>query len=387
MVAGDSKVQPVSAKSRLMECYKRGMLLASRDKNYDYAHAMFVECVSNDPGNVLFVEAMARNLREWKPRVRKWKMPRWGDRSLKKAIQQRDWPEAVRRGIELLKENPWDVTTLRTVAQTCAELHHNEVELVYLKQALDAEPKNVEVNRHCARSLGRMGQFDQAIACWHRVESLQGKDGEAAKMISQLAEEKLKYPGGRPPAVPPAPPKKTPVPASETDRRAPAAAPTPRQLLERAIVDEPHNASAHLQLANLLVESGQYEAAEAIIGCAISRCGEHPDLKQLLSRVHQLQAELQETLATSPAFVATRSIRVPWLELALALAGVGLLLQISPTAAAAAWRVLDVRQWPRAAWLWSNVVIMIALIALRFAPEFITAWRQRRGRRPISPRR
>jgi hypothetical protein len=70
-------------------------------------------------------------------------------------------------------------------------LHHNEVELVYLKQALEANPKDADVNRHCARSLARMGQFDQAIACWHRVEKIVPGDREVARMISELSEQKV----------------------------------------------------------------------------------------------------------------------------------------------------------------------------------------------------
>jgi hypothetical protein len=78
------------------------------------------------------------------------------------------------------------------MAKACEALHYNEVELVYLKPALDAAPKDANVNRHCARSLARMGQFDQAIACWHRVDEITGKDREAAAMISQLAEERMR---------------------------------------------------------------------------------------------------------------------------------------------------------------------------------------------------
>ena len=174
------------------------MHLATCEKNYDYAHAMFAECVVQDPGNLQFAEAMIQNLRTRTPHVKKSRLSlhRGGSRELKKASQDKDWPAVFRTGIELLKADPWDVTTLRAMADACAALHHNEVELVYLKQALGADPKNVEVNRHCARSLGRMGQFDQAIACWHRVEMFKGKDEEAAKNISILTEDKFRYPGG-----------------------------------------------------------------------------------------------------------------------------------------------------------------------------------------------
>ena len=37
------------------------MQLMIRDKNYDYAHAMFADCVIHDPGNLIYVEALFRN--------------------------------------------------------------------------------------------------------------------------------------------------------------------------------------------------------------------------------------------------------------------------------------------------------------------------------------
>lgn len=196
----ENAAAPTSRRERrLAECFQRGVQVASGEKNYDYAHAMFAECVLHDPGNQQFVEALIKNVRARTPRPPKWRLG-GGHRGLRQAAQRQDWPAVIRVGVERLKDDPWDVAALRAMAEASAALHHNEVELVYLKQALDAAPKNADVNRHCARSLARMGQFDQAIACWHRVETLQPQDAEAAKMISLLAEERLKYPGGRPPS-------------------------------------------------------------------------------------------------------------------------------------------------------------------------------------------
>ena len=69
------------------------------------------------------------------------------------------------------------------------------------QRPFDANPKDAETSRHCAESLARMGQFDQAIACWHRVEQLQGESAETKKMISHLADERMRYAHGKPPVV------------------------------------------------------------------------------------------------------------------------------------------------------------------------------------------
>ena len=174
------------------------------EKDYQYAHVMFAECVVHDPGNLTYVEALLQNLRLVHPISKSNRHPllRVGtDRPLKQAIASKDFTRVFQVGVELLKANPWSSMTLRALAEVCSELHFNEVELVYLKQSLDVNPKDIDVNRHCIRSLARMGQFDQAIACWHRIEVLRPADKEPLRMIAQLQDEKQKYAGGRPPVT------------------------------------------------------------------------------------------------------------------------------------------------------------------------------------------
>jgi len=202
----DSSSKPLpgsnNIQERLEECYRRGLKLSS-ERNFEYAHTMFAECVIGHPANVSYVEGLLRNLSTKLPgaKQRRISLRRGGSRKIKQAVNHKEWSKVLRLGIDLLNFNPWDVVTLGAIAQACAQLHCNESELVYLKQALDAKPKDIEINRHCARSLERMGQFDQAIACWHRIETIRGSDREAARMIAHLSDEKLKYPGGRPSAA------------------------------------------------------------------------------------------------------------------------------------------------------------------------------------------
>src|SRR5262249_50343474 len=61
-----------------------------------------------------------------------------------------------------------------------------------LRAALSARPKDVEIHRHCGRSLARLGQFDQAVACWRRVLDQVTNDPEALKMITDLTLAKTK---------------------------------------------------------------------------------------------------------------------------------------------------------------------------------------------------
>ncbi|MCE9525194.1 MAG: hypothetical protein K8R36_03975 [Planctomycetales bacterium] len=76
-----------------------------------------------------------------------------------------------------------------------------DAELRYLQMAFEAGPSDVEINRHCGRSLARMKKFDEAITTWQRVAELAPGDAEAARMVASLSIEKSRLRGekGRPP--------------------------------------------------------------------------------------------------------------------------------------------------------------------------------------------
>lgn len=378
--------------NRLESCFQRGLRLA-KERNYDYAHEMFAQCAIHAPSNVVYAEVMLKNLRDkLSGRKKTSRFGSGGSRALKKSMQQSDWTSVLRQGVDLLKVNPWDVVTLRAMAKACEACHYNEVELVYLKQALDANPKDVEVNRHCACSLGRMGQFDQAIACWHRVETLQGKSDEASRMISQLAEDKLRYPGGIPPVAQPLVPA-TVAATTESRLSEPLGEPTltRRQLLERMLADKPQDEATHLELADLLIASELYDVAEAGLKRALNTCGESPSLIERLERVSDLLAAHRQEAAVARQFADNNGqrepLRMPWLELLLAAAVLGLGLQFFPTAGTAVWRAFDVRNWTRPAWFVLNAFVLLILVSVRFVPEMRAAWQEKRRRSSVNGKR
>jgi tetratricopeptide (TPR) repeat protein len=349
---------------------------------------MFAECALNDAGNLQFAESMIQNLRAMKPHVKRSKfgLRRGGGHAFRKALRGKEWNVVLRTGIDRLKDDPWDVTTLRAMAEACAALHYNEVELVYLKQALDAEPKSADVNRHCARSLGRMGQFDQAIACWHRVEKLIGRDEEATRMISILAQEKLTYPGGRPQAV-----HKEQVP-TKVEEQEPEQVPrnvvlSPEQQLEHVISEDPKNAGNYLALAELLIRANRVNAAEAVLNRGIAACGQQQSIVEQLDKLRSLRADEQRRLDEESALkqqLMDAPIRIPWMELAFGFIVLILILQLVPSAGAAAWRIVDVSEWSQLGWFIFNVGVLIGLISVRFAPnlrEIIIGRRIRRTQR------
>ncbi len=186
---------------RLQQLFEHGSN-AAKQNNYDYATTLFAQCVEGDPGNRIYAHQYLDNVtRSYDNNPKKVSklssIKAAGSKTgLMNSARKKDWPAVIKSGIDILKGNPWDVSVLTSIAKACEELGHDEAQLVYLKVARDFNPKDVAVNRLCGWALGRVGQFDQAIACWHRVEQLKPNDDEAGRAIGNLTVEKTIHVGG-----------------------------------------------------------------------------------------------------------------------------------------------------------------------------------------------
>lgn len=189
-----------AVRSRLQKVYEHAQRCVEKG-DFDYAHQLFTQCVSEDPASIAYLQAMLANLQKKygnnkkgaKLASLKIKGPRG---TLVKASGKGEWLAAFQAGCTALALNPWDVPTLQAMAAACNELHIDECQLYYLRWALDVAPKDPSVNKQAAEALQRMGQFDQAIACWHRVEQARPQDEEARQAVSRLSVEKTIHQGG-----------------------------------------------------------------------------------------------------------------------------------------------------------------------------------------------
>ncbi|MBB74037.1 MAG: hypothetical protein CMJ75_05925 [Planctomycetaceae bacterium] len=326
---------------KLQRCYEHGMKLVreadGKPYDYQYAHTMFLECVVNEPGNLLFVDAFLDNLQcKYEHNLRGARFGWRGRRGpFKKAVAQGDWGQVLRLGPQLLHRNPWEWPVLRAMADACAAYHYNEPELRYLKNGRDGHPRDVVVMKYCAHALTRMGQFDQAILCWHRVEDLAAGDLEAAEMISALTVEKHRVPAGfadaepliervgiprdarkRSAAVPDQPP---PTPSAEAPasvpelprtpatRRQPGVIPlTERQRLERAVREEPGQLEHYVRLAEVHTAEGRYQDAEEVLERALPVSGHAPAILErwedtTILRMQQRLAIAEQRAVDHPA--------------------------------------------------------------------------------------
>ncbi len=189
-----------SVRQRLQQLFEHATRCADK-KDFDYANDLFTQCVIGDPANLIYLQSYLANLQN------KYKNNKKGSKlgalkstaakkSVKAALAKEDWRGAIRAGCDVLKLLPWDSTTLIAMSHAAREMAIDECQLYYLRWALNAHPKDPEVNKQAGLALAKMGQFDQAIVCWHRVEEARPGNEEAAKAIAHLTVEKTIHQGG-----------------------------------------------------------------------------------------------------------------------------------------------------------------------------------------------
>jgi tetratricopeptide (TPR) repeat protein len=299
--------QPLApaVRRRLQSCFEHGSRSAAKG-DFDYATDMFTMCVTQDPANPIYVKQFLDNL------IKKYNDNKKGagftsapkaaalKGSIKKAEYSKDWDAIIKTGVEILKLHPWDTSTLVSIAKACDALNLDEAQLVYLKHALDVNTKDAEVNRVCGRTLARMGQFDQAIACWHRVEQAKPGDEEAARAIGELAIEKTISHGGYEGAE-----TSTDVmadKAAQADRRSEATMKlSPAEQLEKQIAKKPDDVGLYLELADLHTRDEHHDKAESVLKRALEASGGDVMVRERLEDSQRRRAVQQVKIAEKKA--------------------------------------------------------------------------------------
>lgn len=285
-----------SARHRLQKVYEHGQRCVDK-QDYDYAHQLFSQCVSEDPASILYLQAMLGNLERKHAQQKsgrlanlKIKSPR---AALAKATGRGEWEAAFRAGCAALAINPWDVATLIGLAEACRELEIDECQLYYLRWALNAHPQHAEVNRLAAQQLTRMGQFDQAIACWRRVDQADPEDDEARQAISRLSVERAIQVGGYGQ-------EEDTSPENSADEDSANASPAPplEDRLQAALADDPTSIEAYAQLADFYLHGNRLDEAERVLAQANDAAGGGSlEIRERLEEVHLRRARRQVAAA------------------------------------------------------------------------------------------
>ncbi|QDU95611.1 tetratricopeptide repeat protein [Lignipirellula cremea] len=263
-------------------------------RDFDAAHTSLLICVTEDPGNQLYVEAFLKNLqRKYKNNKTGALIPRLRGRSaFRRAVAQQDHAQVLAQGPMLLGSNPWNVPVLRAMAQACAAFALDEVELCYLRQALDTRPHDPAVNDQTGQALARQGRFKEALSCFETILVQLPGQAEATAWIEMLRNGQPRPSGDQ--GLP-----ENPAAGDE-------AGDLPR--LRQTLADSPAEMANYLQLAERLLEEDQHDEAEQVLSTALAACGSQLRVLEMLEDVRLAQAawrlevaEQQAALFPSPA--------------------------------------------------------------------------------------
>jgi tetratricopeptide (TPR) repeat protein len=295
---------PPAKRRRLQQCFEHGSKMNAAG-NFDYATEMYTQCVTGDPANPIYVKSFLANLQK------KYNNNKSGSKmasvkgmgikgSLKKASMQKDYSALITTGLEMLKLNPWDTTTLTEMARACEELEYDECQLEYLRMAQDADMKDPEVNRAFGRALGRLGNFDEAIACWQRVNLAKPGDEEAVREIGNLTVEKTIKKGGYDTAE-----SSTDVRAKKglisTEEETGDKRLSPQQQLERAIAKNPADVNKYVELVELHLRDEHFDKAEEVLTRALAASGGEVGIREKLEDVQLRRARQSLIIAEKKA--------------------------------------------------------------------------------------
>lgn len=296
---------PPAKRKMLQQLFEHGSKV-SASGNFDYAADSFTKCITGDPANMLYAQSFLANLQK-KYNNNKTGAKLAGMRAakpkagVKTAKAKKDWTGVIASGLEVLKLNPWDTGALADMAAACEQLQFDECQIVYLKGALEADIKEPETNRLLGRALAKQGQFDQAIACFMRVQQAKPNDEEARRAIANLQCEKTIHKGGYEDAE-----TSTQVMAdkqSQAERQgAGGLRVSPEQALEKKIAKDPANMSFYLELADLHLKDDRFNEAEQVLERALQASGGgNIEIRENLEDVQVRHARHQVAIARKRA--------------------------------------------------------------------------------------
>jgi tetratricopeptide (TPR) repeat protein len=280
---------PPSKKKRLDALLEHAQVKISGDRpDHDYATNLLTQCVLGDPSNIFYVKAYIENLQKKynnnKTGASLAKFKEIGARSAqKKALAAGDWDEVIKQGLQVLTVNPWDKIALmnmaiasRKVGQITRNPADFEIELHYLRTALIPSPKDPDINKLCGIALADLGELEQAITCWHRVEQTQPDNEEAKRYIASLNAQRMKR-GER----------GSGDDGSGMMRPVGATGPieeilSPEKKLLRKIAQQPDRMESYIELSQMYFNDERYADAEKILEKAYEHSKENVEIREKL---------------------------------------------------------------------------------------------------------
>jgi len=278
--------------------------MAQDGYDFDYATDLLTQCVTGDLATVEYLEAFLGNLQRKYNNNRKGQflgfLSSAGARNgMKKALAQKDWDAAIKNALDVLKLNPWDTGALCGLATVAENLgpEYDKSELKCLKSALDSKPKDIAINKQCASALERRGEYDQAVACLHRIEKIKPDDEEIRRAISRLTVLKQQVRTG----VAEDPTASRSSGDGSRGQAAQASESSPEQRLKRQITQNPQELDGYRELADLYLKAERYADAEPVLAKALEISNGDSDIRERLYETQRVVLQRREEEAKKRA--------------------------------------------------------------------------------------
>jgi len=277
---------PPAKRARLQKLFEHGNKQVTQGQ-HDYATDLFTQCVLEDPLNLEYVQAYVGNLQKKYGNNRTGrKMAQLFERgaraAVKKALAAQNWDEVIKQGLKVLTANPWDKGALMAMATATEKKGNLEIPQHYLKWARAAAPDDPDINKAIALLTASLGQFDIAIAMWHKVAQARPDDDEPQRAIASLTVQKTVTHGGFREdeegriidSHAQTEQQKLETEAEEEDHL------SPEEKLRQKIDADPENMAGYVELAQFYIHKEDFKAAEKVYAEAYKVSGGNDDIRE-----------------------------------------------------------------------------------------------------------
>lgn len=181
-------------------CWKRGSEAMAKE-SWDFAIDMFAQCVTLDPGNLMYrqtlrgVEYRKYGNNKTGARLSGPKLMRIRSK-ITLAKRSKNWDQLDQEAETGLKINPWDAALNADAAQACEEREFLEVAVYLYERAVEADPKNAEIIERLANVYEQQGEYDKALGAWTRISQLNPGNKAVDRKMTDLHTKKVTHRGG-----------------------------------------------------------------------------------------------------------------------------------------------------------------------------------------------
>ena len=249
-----------SQRQQIQQAYERALVaMGGQEQNHLLAHRLLSECIVQDPGTPIYINALFENLQSfpnrpvaaWISKIRNWKFFQ--------AAKRQRIPDAIGFGLKALYRHSTDLSVLCHLAEVCQAAELWEATECYLRQALLHYPNDQWATQLLAGALLQQARFEESFYYWQQLPADKQSAAEVQEIIQCL---------------------ETNLPATKITSAA-----NPPNHWEEKIAENPTAPKLYLEFTQQLVQEHRWDEATSLLTRGLSATGSNPDLLDLMETV------------------------------------------------------------------------------------------------------